>query len=299
MSKKKLKVALAGNPNSGKSTLFNSLSGLNQQVGNYPGITVDKRTGSCNVSDKVRAEVIDLPGTYSLYPKSLDEKVTQQILCNVDNKDYPDITVVVADSSNLRKSLLLLSQIIDLNMKVVLALNMLDVSRDLGIVIDVEVLSEELGIPVVSINARKQKGIEKLKKEILKVEKPKQTIFDVSILFPEIIKEGNQIREKENDYATFLSLCSQDISNTDEVTKKLETLLEKKSFNSSRALATETVRRYKSIDKVLLKCIGENTALIKRNFTKKIDNLLLHPVFGYTFFLLVLFLIFQAIFSWS
>jgi len=299
MSKKKLKVALAGNPNSGKSTLFNSLTGLNQQVGNYPGITVDKRTGSCNVSDKVRAEVIDLPGTYSLYPKSLDEKVTQQILCNVDNKDYPDITVVVADSSNLRKSLLLLSQIIDLNMKVVLALNMLDVSRDLGIVIDVEVLSEELGIPVVSINARKQKGIEKLKKEILKVEKPKQTIFDVSILFPEIIKEGNQIREKENDYATFLSLCSQDISNTDEVTKKLETLLEKKSFNSSRALATETVRRYKSIDKVLLKCIGENTALIKRNFTKKIDDLLLHPVFGYTFFLLVLFLIFQAIFSWS
>ena len=299
MSKKKLKVALAGNPNSGKSTLFNSLTGLNQQVGNYPGITVDKRTGSCNVSDKVRAEVIDLPGTYSLYPKSLDEKVTQQILCNVDNKDYPDITVVVADSSNLRKSLLLLSQIIDLNMKVVLALNMLDVSRDLGIVIDVEVLSEELGIPVVSINARKQKGIEKLKKEILKVEKPKQTIFDVSILFPEIIKEGNQIREKENDYATFLSLCSQDISNTDEVTKKLETLSEKESFNSSRSLATETVRRYKSIDKVLLKCIGENTALIKRNFTKKIDDLLLHPVFGYTFFLLVLFLIFQAIFSWS
>ena len=100
MSKKKLKVAFSGNPNSGKSTLFNALTGLNQQVGNYPGITVDKKTGSCNVSDKVRAEVIDLPGTYSLYPKSLDEKVTQQILCNKDNKDYPDVTVVVADSSN-------------------------------------------------------------------------------------------------------------------------------------------------------------------------------------------------------
>jgi ferrous iron transport protein B len=299
MSKKKLKVALAGNPNSGKSTLFNALTGLNQQVGNYPGITVDKKTGSCNVSDKVRAEVIDLPGTYSLYPKSLDEKVTQQILCNKDNKDYPDVTVVVADSSNLRKSLLLLSQIIDLNMEVVLALNMLDVSRDLGIVIDVEVLSEELGVPIVSINARKQKGLEKLKEEILKVEKPTKTIFDVSILFPEIIKEGNQIREKENNYATFLSLCSQEISNSDEVTKELETLSKEKSFNSSRSLATETVRRYKSIDKILLKCIGENTALIKRNFTKKIDDLLLHPVFGYTFFLLVLFLIFQAIFSWS
>jgi ferrous iron transport protein B len=299
MSNKALKIALAGNPNSGKSTLFNTLTGLKQQVGNYPGITVDKKIGSCDILQKTKAKIIDLPGTYSLYPKSLDEKVTQQILCNNDNKDYPDVTVVVADSSNLRKSLLLLSQIIDLNMEVILALNMLDVSRDLGIVIDVEVLSEELGIPVVSINARKQKGIERLKEEILKVGKPKKIVFDVSILFSEVIKQGNAIREKENNYATFLSFCSQDINNSDEVEKELNKIAKANNFITSRSLATETVRRYKSIDKILLKSIGENKALIKRNFTKKIDDLLLHPILGYTCFLLVLFLIFQAIFSWS
>ena len=294
-----MKIALAGNPNSGKSTLFNSLTGLNQQVGNYPGITVDKKTGTCNLSSEIKAEIIDLPGTYSLYSKSLDEKVSQDILCDITNLDYPEVTVIIADSSNLRKSLLLLTQIIDLKMKVVLALNMLDVSRDLGIVIDKDVLSEELGIPVVSINARKHEGLQNLKDTILDVSYPKKTIFSVSTLFPVLIAEGNKIRGKENDYATFLSLCKQKLNNNSAVKIKLEVLSKDEGFNPTRSLATETVRRYKEIDKILAKCIGENTALIKRNFTKRIDDLLLHPVLGYLFFLLVLFFVFQAIFSWS
>ena len=294
-----MKIALAGNPNSGKSTLFNSLTGLNQQVGNYPGITVDKKTGTCTLSSDIKAEIIDLPGTYSLYPKSLDEKVSQDILCDITNLDYPEVTVIIADSSNLRKSLLLLTQIIDLKMKVVLALNMLDVSRDLGIVIDKDVLSEELGIPVVSINARKHEGLQNLKDTILDVSYPKKTIFSVSTLFPVLIAEGNNIRGKENDYATFLSLCKQKLNNNSAVKIKLEVLSKDEGFNPTRSLATETVRRYKEIDKILAKCIGENTALIKRNFTKRIDDLLLHPVLGYLFFLLVLFFVFQAIFSWS
>lgn len=294
-----MKIALAGNPNSGKSTLFNSLTGLNQQVGNYPGITVDKKTGTCNLFSDIKAEIIDLPGTYSLYPKSLDEKVSQDILCDITNLDYPEVTVIIADSSNLRKSLLLLTQIIDLKMKVVLALNMLDISRDLGIVIDKDVLSEELGIPVVSINARKHEGLQNLKDTILDVSYPKKTIFSVSTLFPVLIAEGNKIRGKENDYATFLSLCKQKLNNNSAVKIKLEVLSKDEGFNPTRSLATETVRRYKEIDKILAKCIGENTALIKRNFTKRIDDLLLHPVLGYLFFLLVLFFVFQAIFSWS
>jgi ferrous iron transport protein B len=299
MSSKTIKIALAGNPNSGKSTLFNSLTGLNQQVGNYPGITVDKKTGTCNLFSDIKAEIIDLPGTYSLYPKSLDEKVSQDILCDITNLDYPEVTVIIADSSNLRKSLLLLTQIIDLKMKVVLSLNMLDVSRDLGIVIDKDVLSEELGIPVVSINARKHEGLQNLKDTILDVSYPKKTIFSVSTLFPVLIAEGNKIRGKENDYATFLSLCKQKLNNNSAVKIKLEVLSKDEGFNPTRSLATETVRRYKEIDKILAKCIGENTALIKRNFTKRIDDLLLHPVLGYLFFLLVLFFVFQAIFSWS
>jgi ferrous iron transport protein B len=128
MSSKTLKIALAGNPNSGKTTLFNALTGLKQKVGNYPGITVEKKTGKAILSEKVLAEIIDLPGTYSLFPKSMDEQVAQQTLCNNDNEDYPDVTVVIADATNLRRSIFLLTQIIDLNMEVVLALNMVDIA---------------------------------------------------------------------------------------------------------------------------------------------------------------------------
>ena len=299
MIKKNIKVALAGNPNSGKSTLFNALTGLNQSVGNYPGITVDKKLGNCKLDISTKAQIIDLPGAYSLYPKSLDEKVTQQILCNKENKDYPDVIVIVADSSNLRKSLLFLSQIIDLKREVILALNMLDISRNMGIVIDILQLADQLGINVVEINARKRTGIKELKDAILSVSFPKKEILDIKEIFPDIIDRANIIRENNNNYASFLSLCRHYIDNNSASKIKLEVLVKDEQFIPSRSQSKETVRRYKRIDKILHQCIGENKALIKRNFTKKIDDLLLHPILGYTCFLLVLFLIFQAIFSWS
>lgn len=299
MIKKNIKVALAGNPNSGKSTLFNALTGLNQSVGNYPGITVDKKLGNCKLDMSTKAQIIDLPGAYSLYSKSLDEKVTQQILCNKANQDYPDVIVVVADSSNLRKSLLFLSQIIDLKREVILALNMIDISRDMGIVIDIPHLSDQLGINIVEINARKRTGIKELKDTILSVNFPKKEILNIKEIFPDIIENANIIRKDDNNYASFLSLCRHYVDNNSASKIKLEVLIKDEKFIPSRSQAKETVRRYKSIDKILYQCIGENKALIKRNFTKKIDDLLLHPILGYTFFLLVLFLIFQAIFSWS
>ena len=163
MSKKQIKIALAGNPNSGKTTLFNAFTGLKQKVGNYPGITVEKKSGKAKLSDKIYAEIIDLPGTYSLVPKSMDEQVAQQVLCNNIDEDYPDVTIVIADATNLRRSIFLLTQDIDLNMNVVLALNMVDIATKKGILFDVNLLSEELGIQVVAINARKGKGIESLK----------------------------------------------------------------------------------------------------------------------------------------
>ena len=121
----KMKIALVGNPNSGKSTLFNALTGLNQKTGNFPGVTVDKKSGFTKLNEFITAEFIDLPGTYSLYPKSIDEKVAVEILCNPDNQDHPDITIVVADASNLKRNLFLVSQIIDLKMPVILVLNMI------------------------------------------------------------------------------------------------------------------------------------------------------------------------------
>ena len=127
------KIALTGNPNSGKSTLFNLLTGLNQKVGNYPGITVEKRTGFTYLNKSIKTKVIDLPGAYSLFPKSIDERITQQILCNSNEQEHPDVVVVVADATNLRRSIFLLSQLIDMNTKVVLALNMVDVAIQKGI----------------------------------------------------------------------------------------------------------------------------------------------------------------------
>src|SRR5436305_1367790 len=153
-----INIALVGNPNSGKSSLFNALTGLNQKVGNFPGVTVDKKTGVSKISDQLSARIIDLPGTYSLYPKSADEHVTYQVLLNNNNPDTPDLIVVITDASNLKRNLLFCSQIMDLKTPVVIALTMMDIARQKGITIDTEELERQMGVPVIAINPRKNKG---------------------------------------------------------------------------------------------------------------------------------------------
>jgi ferrous iron transport protein B len=123
--KKSINIALVGNPNSGKTSLFNALTGMNQHVGNFPGVTVDKKTGSTSISDRLSGNIIDLPGTYSLYPKRLDEWVSYRVLLNQDKDTKADIFVVVVDASNLKRNLLFCSQILDLKKPVVVALTML------------------------------------------------------------------------------------------------------------------------------------------------------------------------------
>ena len=118
-------IALVGNPNSGKSSLFNVLTGLNQKVGNFPGVTVDKKTGVCKLPDGEVINIIDLPGTYSLYPKSADEQVTYEVLLDPQNEDRPDMILVIADASNLKRNLLFCSQIMDLGIPVVVALTII------------------------------------------------------------------------------------------------------------------------------------------------------------------------------
>jgi len=161
-----LNIALVGNPNSGKSSLFNVLTGLKQKVGNFPGVTVDKRTGSSSISNKLKANIIDLPGTYSLYPKRADEWVAYKVLLQQDATIKPDLVVLVTDASNLKRNLLFCSQIIDLKVPVVMALTMMDIAKSKGIKIDIAGLERELGVPIVAINPRKEKGIAELKKII-------------------------------------------------------------------------------------------------------------------------------------
>ncbi|RYD90419.1 MAG: ferrous iron transporter B, partial [Sphingobacteriales bacterium] len=163
MAKRTVHIALVGNPNSGKSSLFNCLTGLNQKVGNFPGVTMEKKSGTLALSDHFAANIIDLPGTYSLYPKRLDEWVSYRVLIGQDPEVHPDVFVVVVDANNLKRNLLFCTQIIDLKKPVVLALTMVDLARRKGVEIDLGEMERELGVPVVAVNPRKGKGIPQLK----------------------------------------------------------------------------------------------------------------------------------------
>ncbi|MBL6657472.1 MAG: ferrous iron transport protein B [Flavobacteriales bacterium] len=304
-----MKVALVGNPNSGKTTLFNALTGLNQKVANFPGITVDKKVGACQISqlaskNKVDTEFIDLPGTYSLYPKSVDESVSFQILCDSKNEHHPDVNIIIADASNLKRSLCLATQVIDLNTPCILALSMMDLTIADGVEIDISLLSEQLGIPVVPINARKKIGIGNLKQAIIKVindfETPKSFV-DIKNLAPELIGKIQNKLTLKSDYNAFQIACNyKTITGISEKEKThFEELSKELKFNPKRSQATETVRRYKAIDKLIELCIKYPEFSKNNSLTQKLDNILTHPILGFGIFLAVLFLIFQAVFSWS
>jgi ferrous iron transport protein B len=192
-AQKTLRIALAGKPNAGKSSLFNLLTGLNQKIGNFPGITVDKRTGNCQLDADVMAQIMDLPGIYSLYPRTLDEKIVTDILSDKSGINYPDCVVLVADATNLKNCMLLLTQLIDLQIPTVLALNMMDLAARSGQSIDVQALSVALDLPVVMINASHRTRCVELKKLLTTSIKPSsKTIYKVGEEIEPLVKDIQQ-----------------------------------------------------------------------------------------------------------
>ncbi len=296
-----LKVALLGNPNSGKSSLFNQLTGLHQKIGNFPGVTVDKKTGSCSLSADLSATIIDLPGTYSLYPKSMDEQVVFDVLTDKNNSYYPDLAVVVADLSNFQRNLLLFTQVRDLGIPVVLALNMVDLAEKSGLQVDVQALERDLGVTVVKINGRNGQGVAELKKAIATLQARDYAPFmDVRSLSPDLIRE---IREKyglSNDYAAFhYAHQYKNIKGFGVIDHTwFDKEIKEHQFDRLKLQAEETVQRYGVINLLLQNALTRQEPKQER-FSSKLDKVLTHPVWGYLSFLVILFLMFQAVFAWA
>jgi len=299
---KDINIALVGNPNSGKSSLFNALTGLNQKVGNFPGVTVDKKTGSAELAPGVQANIIDLPGTYSLYPKRGDEWVTYKVLLKQDPEVNPGIILLLVDASNLKRNLLFCSQIIDLKVPVVIALTMMDLAKRKGIVIDVEGLERELGVAVVPVNPRKNKGIPQLKKVMLQTA---QQLYQVPIrdfignkeLAPAAIDDLKAAFPAVSDYTAIHYLINHEHFLLDKQKQdKIESIEIANKFNPTKTQAEEIMQRYARIKTIMKQHVAEPDPLQKTMFTEKLDNILLHRKWGYLILLAVLFFLFQSVF---
>ncbi|MES2279637.1 MAG: ferrous iron transport protein B [Bacteroidota bacterium] len=301
--KANLRVALVGNPNTGKSTLFNVLTGLNQKIGNFPGVTVDKKTGICTLPDGRHAEIIDLPGTYSLYPKSQDESIVFSILADRNNGLNPDLIVVIIDATNLKRNLLLYTQVADLKIPVIIALNMMDLANKSGIQIDINEFSKKLGVPVIPIAARKVTGIDDLKKAIsfANAIPLQQDSIDVSAIAPALVAQISEEIGTDNPYFA-LQLAHQHEHLkflTPAQSNRIEELELEHKFHSQKAQATETIARYNFINDLLFDTVTKPETAQDESTSNKIDKVLTHRVFGFVIFIGILLFMFQSIFAWS
>ena len=294
-------IALVGNPNSGKSSLFNALTGLHQKVGNFPGVTVDKKTGDLSVGP-YDTTLIDLPGTYSFYPKREDEWVAYRVLMGVDEQVKTDVILLVADASNLKRNLLFCSQIIDLKIPVVLALTMNDLAAKKGIKIDVAGLQEDLGIPVVAVDARKNKGLSTLKeviKEIIETPRSRsqESFIDNKNLAANAIDDFKKLYPTHSDYAALHYLMHHETFPLDaEMQDTIENIEIKHNFNHTKTQAAEILQRYTRIQQIMKRRVTEPDPTAKKKRTDRLDNIFLHRVGGYFILLTVLFLLFQSVF---
>ncbi|MCA0933509.1 ferrous iron transport protein B [Lutimonas saemankumensis] len=298
---KAIRVALVGNPNTGKTSLFNQLTGLNQKVGNYPGITVDKKVGKSQLGKDVTASVIDLPGTYSINPTSIDENIVLQTLLNQDHDDYPDVIVVVADVENIKRNLLLYSQIKDLQIPTVLAINMADQLSLKGVEIDLDGLKKELKSEVVLISARKNQGIDDLKNVLVHYKKlntsPLARIS--SRIDKEYFEEMDSAISGLSLYKTWLYITQ--MQEFPGLTEKEIEIIENYKLDRDklkRYQHKETIFRYQQINSILKKTYSVDRSKAK-DLRSRLDRILTHRVFGYLIFALILMVIFQSIFDWA
>lgn len=302
---KTLRIALIGNPNSGKSSIFNQLTGLQQKIGNFPGVTVDKKTGALLLEEGQRAELIDFPGTYSFYPTSKDERIVVQTFANPGDPNYPDAIIYIADVNKLEKHLLLFSQVRDLGIPLVLALNMADVAEREGLELNLTRLSRQLGVPVVCVSGRTGKGMAALKSAVTEAlqrppapqERSAHRLSDAEIQMTEAIGGLLPIRTPYQalllahhaDWLPFLDATQR---------RQIRAIAERFGFESLKGQVEETMQRFDAFTPVVRRNVHPATES-KDSLTEKLDAVLTHRVAGPIIFFLLMLLVFQAIFAWA
>lgn len=307
------RVALIGNPNVGKTTVFNLLTGMRQKVGNYPGVTVEKKTG--RMEGDVPVEIIDLPGSYSLSPKSLDERIAYDVLSgHLAGEPRPDLVVCVVDASNLERNLYLVSQVLDLGIPTIVGLNMMDAAEEAGLSIDIPLLSERLGVPVLPMSASRNDGIGKLKYQIRKEElapvldRQWTLMSAVEVEVPALIEvlanEAPKVPERQRFIEVLQCLTSDTMLDywtkwAPEFQKAVQAVRSRLEANKVPYQQAEVIGRYGWLSPLVAQVVTRKKDPGAASVSDRIDSVLTHRVFGPLLFALLLLLIFQAVFSWA
>ncbi|CAD7806065.1 Fe(2+) transporter FeoB [Chryseobacterium aquaeductus] len=292
--KNKKQVLLVGNPNVGKSTIFNALCNKKQKTGNYAGVTVSSHSGNYTYKNE-EVEIIDLPGSYSIYPSSEDEAIFSKFLLE-GQKNFAGV-VYILEALSLKRGLLLFQQIQDLGIPMILVVNQIDQAERRGINIDIDQFSEALNIKIIQTNAKEQLGIEAIKEAILRnnFAKTEKNSFEIPAEHKDFLNKVSAHNQFKNDYKAWMSLSVDADLNKLDSAADLITDSEGKSLVPKRLQVQEVVRRYQNIDKVLSNVISKKPQF-KELLTEKLDKVLVHPFWGYVVFLFILLIIFQSVF---
>ena len=297
-SKQTINVALIGNPNTGKTSVFNQLTGLNQQVGNYPGITVEKKIGFCKLPNNIKANILDLPGTYSLNASSIDENVVIELLLNKNDKLYPDVALLITDVENLKRNLLIFTQIKDLEIPTILVINMADRMKYKGITLNIPLLEEKLKTKIALISSRKGLGIAELKEMIVNYKSiSSEPCLNASSIDPVYFDNLRKTFPNQLLYKLWL-VITQDVNFLNLDRNEIGSSFTKSHADLKRLQQKETIKRYQFINDVL----KEGQQIDKANakdLRSRLDRVLTHKFWGYVIFFFILAVIFQSIFNWS